>query len=615
MSIHDLVDQNLRTIHGRVEVIYTDLTIDTDVDITTTSEAYNSYSEQLTDGLETTHQKLFTLHNNVLDGSHKVCSQYVENGWRSRKISNALCHLIPSERITLTFNPRSIISLKIIGDDIANCFPVDFVVKTYDSTDTVITTTTVTGNTEVRWIHTFDQSYANICKIEVRIFKINKCFYPVRILEISAGIFEMYDDDDRLMAVNLVEEKEYDGGSIPLGNISSNEATIRLDDTDNHFSPDITTSILYGLLQPNRKVKIWLGIEDSEGNILWESMGRFYTTSWNISEERVYVEFTCRDKLHKLNTTIFETSTVYENYSLAQLARVVLTDAGLLWNEYEIDPALESIIIPVAWFERITYKEVLRLIAEAGLAVVYMDRDDKLIITQQSSTDDVIYVFDDDKNLYSKERLQQWNALKNYIEVYWRSYIKKENEVLLENLNLNEEIASGASAVLTFNFNQIPVSRVTSIILEGGSNLKTFDYTVYAWGMKITVINIGPQTEILTDINVRGDYYEEAISFTTTAQNLNSILQVGKLSYTLDNYLIQQKDIAITIAENLLTSYVNPLKDFILQTTGNMALKIGDKVTIPVLNSDPIECGVIRQEYEYSGSLQSNVTVRAVEEG
>ena len=45
-----------------------------------------------------------------------------------------------------------------------------------------------------------------------------------------------------------------------------------------------------------------------------------------------------------------------------------------------IDPSLQNIVIPYAWFDPISHRDALRQIAEAGLATVYADRDGKIRI-------------------------------------------------------------------------------------------------------------------------------------------------------------------------------------------------------------------------------------------
>ena len=48
-----------------------------------------------------------------------------------------------------------------------------------------------------------------------------------KILEFFTGIKETYETDDILL-INLLEEREVSQGSLPVGNISSNEIDIRL---------------------------------------------------------------------------------------------------------------------------------------------------------------------------------------------------------------------------------------------------------------------------------------------------------------------------------------------------------------------------------------------------
>src|SRR5690606_4658786 len=72
--------------------------------------------------------------------------------------------------------------------------------------------------------------------------------------------------------------------------------------------------------------------------------------------------------------------------------------AGLQPSEYVIDPDLQSIIVPWAWFEPMSHREALRIIAEAGLATVYQDRDGRIRITDLigAPTEPVLEITEDD---------------------------------------------------------------------------------------------------------------------------------------------------------------------------------------------------------------------------
>lgn len=99
-----------------------------------------------------------------------------------------------------------------------------------------------------------------------------------------------------------------------------------------------------------------------------------------------------------LRKSTFQTSQVLQNKSLYELAEIVLQDAGLASDEYAIDEALDDIVIPYSWFNPVSHREALRLIAEAGLAAAFQNRDGKIQIESFLITGDepVLEITEDD---------------------------------------------------------------------------------------------------------------------------------------------------------------------------------------------------------------------------
>ena len=81
-----------------------------------------------------------------------------------------------------------------------------------------------------------------------------------------------------------MEEKEVSQGSLPIGNISSNEIDIKLNNKNRKFDAGNTQSSLYGLLKANRKIKAWIGIEQDGGAKELVPLGVFWSGDWKAPE-------------------------------------------------------------------------------------------------------------------------------------------------------------------------------------------------------------------------------------------------------------------------------------------------------------------------------------------
>lgn len=307
-----------------------------------------------------------TLHE-VGDG--RVISQ---QGWRTNWVSGTGGAFTVPPVLTYYWAeqmPR-MRGLRVAGNPGSGQFPVDFTWRLYEDDFTHIQRDeiNVRDNTLMDWTHT--GSWTNIKRMELIIWRWSHVGQPVHIVEAFPQISETYDDST-LVLCDLLEERELTLGGLPVGNVSANEISIQLDNLHRRFDAGNRNSPLYGLLRPGRRIRAWLGAGTP---IQWIPLGVFWSGEWHASAADLFAQTTGRDRLDLLTLTTYTTSVIRHNVSLRTLAIDVLTDAGLSPTEYWVDPALDSIMVPVAWFEPTSHREALRQIAEASLGQVYCDR-------------------------------------------------------------------------------------------------------------------------------------------------------------------------------------------------------------------------------------------------
>jgi hypothetical protein len=173
-----------------------------------------------------------------------------------------------------------------------------------------------------------------------------------------------------------------------------------------------------GSLKKNRKVKPYLGVDiQGDGVVTWYPLGLFYTTEWQAPTSDIFATLTARDRLEVLKQKEFTVSTVYTNYTLYQMAETILIDAGLNdLRDYDIDTSLSGITVPYMWFDRVTHREALTQIAEAGLCRLYCDRNGILRMEAQRTTDPSKFEFTDHETIFSTNYPLASGQHKNYIE-------------------------------------------------------------------------------------------------------------------------------------------------------------------------------------------------------
>jgi hypothetical protein len=264
-----------RQVKARVLVDYTDPFLDQSLTIEASEQANISYPQQTADSVDTATHKWASLDGSwVLDGTYHLApsadmlSQYQFGWWSAQLGGTGGAFAEPYPALTVTHTPRPIRSLRVVGDTARGEWPVDFEIKLYGPDDTLLYTETVTGNSEVSWSKTLEPQVLDVAKQVLEITKWSHAGRCVKIIEFFTSIREVYETGD-LVSLRLLEEREASQGSLPVGNISSNEITLALNNESKKFDIDNEQSPLKNLLKPNRRIQVSLGFE---GALLWQDI-------------------------------------------------------------------------------------------------------------------------------------------------------------------------------------------------------------------------------------------------------------------------------------------------------------------------------------------------------
>jgi hypothetical protein len=268
----DKMKADRRQVFARVQIDYTDPFVDQSIEIEASEQANVSYPQQTADSVDQTTHKYACLDGtwDLTSGEYHLApsvsmlSQYQMGWWGAQFAGAGRAFSSPYPTLTVTHLPRPIRQLKVVGDTAREEYPVNFEVKLYGPDDTLLKTETVTGNTQVSWSKTLDSQVLDVAKQVLEITKWSHAGRCAKIIEFFTSIRETYETGD-LVSVKLLEEREASQGSLPVGNISSNEITLALNNEDKKFDVDNEQSPLKNLLKPNRRIQVWLGVEDVIG--------------------------------------------------------------------------------------------------------------------------------------------------------------------------------------------------------------------------------------------------------------------------------------------------------------------------------------------------------------
>ncbi len=630
-----------RHVRARVTVDYSAVEGDQSIAVQV-SERTASWPDQVADGITTIPYPWASLDGSwVLQDStpwrlmpeteHEALLYQV--GWWGEQLADKSGEFeSPYPTLTVTHLPRSAHTLRLVGDSARGEYPVDFTIELYDEDDQLLHQETVTGNTDVQWAKQLDQPVPGVAKQVAIITRWSHAGRQVKIAEFFTSIQQTYEGDG-LIALQLIEERETSTGGIPVGSISSNELALQLVN-DGRFDPDNTDSPLHGLLIPNRRVRAWLGAK-VDGGIEWVPLGTFWTTEWETSSATPEALVRARDRLERLRNTDYRTSTVQQNVSAAQLIEAILLDAGLAATYWVIEPELQNIVFPWAWFPVITHREALRLVAEAALAIVYCDRDGRIRIgaspvnlppteegpwylqggpfPAEETVQPTSYGIGPD-DYFEAQAPSRMNSLVNEVLVFARPVEPDSGPVEVYRSTSPITVPAGQTLTVTVQYQQSPVTGATASLDSPPSGVAIVGARYYAWGAEVDIRNTGARPVNVVLI-VTGTRLLARPAEAVVATDPDSQARYGRLVYQFpDNHLVQTRSQAASIATTVLASAKDPRRDIGLEWRGNPALELGDPVTIitDMVRDRRSEYVIVRQELDWAGYLRARMTGRRV---
>lgn len=622
-TLYDIVyamNQTIRQIFGKVRITYTDPYFSAGVDTEATETGRYTYPAQTADDVMSEQYKWFSLHRNDLGGTfHPLPSDLsISVGWWGTQLSDAVTaeFAVAYPLLTITHAARSVASLLVIGDDKLAEYPVDFTIRLYSTGDVLEHTEPVTGNTLVTWTKDLAPTVSGIVKQTLEVTKWSRVSSVCKIAQFFTTLEETYYSEyGDLLTIDVTEQREYTGTTIPAGNLAASEIRVRLNNVDGTFSAGNIYSHLHGKLLNNRAINAWLGVDLYPSGVRrWYPLGTFYSRDWSAPDEEIWAEVSGQDMLSRLQSTEFTTSEVYENKTLQELAIIVMTDAGLTSADWDIDPTLDTIVVPYAWFDRMSHREALRRIAAAALGQCYCNRDGQVVLEIYAMPSLNPYAYTE-ANVFTFDHPLAWSQMVNYVEVQAQPRVAS---AAVEIVTDAEEftVPAGDTVTKTHFFVSSPCVDVQAPAITAGPNVSVDSWTASAWGIVVTYANAGGGDETVTLVQVDGKTLDALGSRIATAQDEDSIAQNGlqTLPEVLTSEFWQDEETAQDVADSLLASYKDPRRDVVMRGRGNIAQLLGDRVEAPLsrIAKSVGQYGIVGQDIGYDGGLQVSVTARAL---
>ena len=634
-----------------VEFLWTDAVVDPLLSVESEDKNYNvivaqgDVLKQVTDSIDRpTHEYIILDGSWVLDEGVKGLAPYTvqevnENqiGWGSDSLSDEDGDFttVPFPAITVNFDPagRALTSLKVVGDSLLNEYPVNFTITVYSATG-LIHTETVTGNTAVSWRKEISGlGINNAVKIKLEISKWSAANTIAKILEFFTVETDIFAGDE-IVSLGILEERSVKNGSSPVGNISCNEIDLKLQnikitasDGVTYFDPfsfgNSLNNRFYSFLKPNRKIIAYLGFK-AGGVSEYVRMGTYWTVGdWRCNEIDFSASVTAYDRMKFLKDNTFECDEIslnLQNKNLKQVAEYVLNHAknniplrDLVWD---ISDALESYTVPVVWFDKGSYFDAVKAIAEACVGQAWMSKDDVLCIYPEkvdgSETDLEIT-----RDMYfDKNQPSNIEEMKNVVSVTAQP-IRKEYEDEKPTVfdGTGYSIAAEAIETIIIEYGNAPVSESAATLLnESEPGVLSIIKVVYlSYGCKITVQNIADST-VTFDIQVKAWRWSYSGGSAVVTKDENLIAEYGAKEEKFENHLVQTTAGAQLIAAKLMANYSIPRRDLSITWRGDPRLELGDVVEVPEYKTSTAKFVVVKNRWSFDGGLECVTDARKVAE-
>ncbi len=511
--------------------------------------------------------------------------------------------------VIVSFSARQVTSFQVTGDNVRDEFPVDFTVEFYAGAS-LEGTETVTSNTLVQYSQDITP-LAAITSIVLNITEWSTPFKVPKIIELVTSVFETYTADV-IQSFNVTEQREIsNNNSVPTGNMASSEADITLMNFNGRqFDANNTASPINGLVKPNNKVNIEIGVLTSSGGFEFVPVFNGWTGGWNVPESGITASVRARDLLEILRKSKITTSEVTAGDTFEEWFETVFADAGLANTQFEIDPVLGGSIyvVPFGWFNNVSHRDALQILAESCSAAVFQDRNECIQVQSVDyfEVNDLDSVLTYDRSEYMDKSNQPiYENIVNKINVTTQP-IEKTTSVTVYQTSTSDKETAPANSVqdYTITYRNKPVSDGVPTVDPVVSGVTVTDSDLFAWGGTVEVTNTNSSA---TDFQIKvvGSTYAVEGQKTVTVLDQGSIDDNGEFSFNFkENDFLQDKNLAGKIASTLLKSFKDPERDLTITFSpgGNPALENDDRISVVDLYQTK-EYNLISQQINYDGGL------------
>lgn len=255
--------------------------------------------------------------------------------------------------------------------------------------------------------------FENTTYIRFVFHRMSKRYARLRIYAIQMGFGLVYDNKDIL-------DSSLETYISPISeDVSQIDFYVKLQNYNQYFNVDNPKSAI-NFLETGQEMQIFYGYQlpDSD-NVEWVKGGKLLCSEWESDDYSATIK--CQDMLRTMDEEYFKGQYRPEGITLYNHAVLVFQDAGI--ENFYIDPYLKKITTKNP-MPRVTHREALQIIANAGRCVLSQSRDG--IPQIKSSFIPEISVASNGEAEYSKIANIKSDAKKDEYAAYSHNYTRTD---------------------------------------------------------------------------------------------------------------------------------------------------------------------------------------------
>ena len=584
---------NPRRVYGKVEIVYSDKEISSNMGITVSGNSKISHPREVFEGYVSPTVRACTMDGNSdMSGSYQMVDDTCIVGWWSGGLCGTGGVFEVKPYIELSFVLRPIISWIIRGDDKLNQYPVDFTIE-YKSNGEIVHTEEITGNSAIEI--KLEPKVNDITSIRMTISRWSTPNACAKVIQFYDKLYEEYTGD----AMQMFEVNEEMCSTDGNYNINSDTMTVTLHNTDRKFDK----GYLRSLMILGRKVQPSIGIE-KDGKVMYTRLGTFYSEEWQVEQDSQWVKCTAVDRLMRLQSQTYMGYPLTEQVSVYDLARDILLKSGHSENEFEISVDLKDMVIGLAYLPKTTVWDALQEIANAALCKIFVDREDRIHVRSEQAETEQVGIEINPSNMFSYKSSITLTEFANSIKVEYTDVEIADdimevaeleitlagNEVRDVSLDYSSDVAY--AVILSSNVN------VRAVMEQGGVN-----------SCLLTLTN-RTGTSQTTTLTVEGNAIE-LNSHTVVVEDEDSVNSYGTVEYShTASELVQSESQARYIGGVILAKMRAGEGVITTEWRGNPALEIGASYSSTDRFGDKKELICEYNKFSYDGGLKQQTRGR-----